>query len=178
MRGAVLRWRNPDTGLLFLVRIYVADKCRLLLDGAELSSGMPLIPFGDHVFSLQFDGAAAGEALFAFAAVHDESQLDFPRVSRPSGQRVAVLSAADGTWKYATTEPAGDDWTRPGFDDAGWSALPAREPPKLGKGDSGSYRLKALREAGAVCLGAGAARAWVRKRFTLAPTAPPLEPGA
>ena len=44
--GAVLRWRNPDSGLLFLLHAFGNNKGSILLDGVAPSSARPLIPFG------------------------------------------------------------------------------------------------------------------------------------
>jgi len=167
--GAVLRWRNPNAGLLFLLHALANGEGRILLDGASPSSARPLVPFGEHVLSLVVTELVPGSVVLGFAAIHDETQFGFPRVSQPSGRKISILSAADGTWKYVTTEPANDAWTRPGFDDSNWRAMLACEPPSLEGQDMRKYRLETLLKLGATCLGieGQSSRAWVRKSFTL-----------
>src|SRR5438132_10346894 len=97
--GAVLRWRDPNAGLLFLVQLFAAGPSKMFIDGKEPASGWPLIPFGDHVVSIAVEGLIPGAAAMAFAGIHDESQSRFPRVSEPSGRKVNILSAPDGSWR-------------------------------------------------------------------------------
>ena len=169
--GVVLRWRNPNSGLLFILHFFGSSKGRILFDGKALASARPLISFGEHVLSFALTDIVPGSVVLGFAAVHDESQPDFPRVSQPGGRKTSVLSAADGSWKYVTTEPAGDAWTRPGFDDAQWRVMTACEPPLLDKQSLQKYRLETILELGAACLGieGASSRAWVRKSFTIRP---------
>jgi len=114
--GAVLRWRNPNTGLLFIIQLFVTAKCQIFLDGAAPSSGRPLIPFGEHVLALNLTEIDSNKSVLGVAAIHDESQFGFPRVSQPSGRKIAILSAGDGSWKYSTTEPVNDAWMHAGFE--------------------------------------------------------------
>lgn len=83
--GAVLRWRNPNSGLLFLLHAFGNDNGRILLDGAPPSSARPLVPFGEHVLSLAVTELVPGAVVPGFAAIDDESQFGFPRVSQPTG---------------------------------------------------------------------------------------------
>ncbi len=85
--GAVLRWRNPKSGLLFIIKVFATAKYQILLDGDAPSSGRPLVSFGEHVISLVVTEIGPNPAVVAIAAVHDESQSGFPRVSQPSGAR-------------------------------------------------------------------------------------------
>ena len=62
-----MRWRNPKTGLLFLVQLFAAGPSKMFIDGKEPASGRPLIPFGDHVISIAIDGLIPGSAAMAFA---------------------------------------------------------------------------------------------------------------
>lgn len=167
--GVVLRWRNPNSGLLFILHFFGLGKATILLDGKALTTARPLISFGEHVLSLAVTDIVAGSAILGFAGIHDESELSFPRVSQPSGRKISILSAADGSWKYVTTEPADDTWSRPGFDDSHWQIMTACEPPSLDEHDMQAYRLKTILNLGAACLGIGAqsSRAWVRKSFTV-----------
>lgn len=167
--GAVLRWRNPNSGLLFLLHGFGNDKGRILLDGVPPSSARPLVSFGEHVLSLAVTDLIPGSVVLGFAAIHDESQSGFPRVSQPSGRKIFILSATDGTWKYVTVEPTDDRWTRPGFDDSAWRAMIACQSPLLEKQDMRKYRLETILKLGATCLGieGESSQAWVRKSFTI-----------
>ena len=177
--GVVLRWRNPDDGLPFLLRIFTTHTCQVFLDGIVPPSTRSMIPFGPHVFSLIVSDLPAGAAAFAFAAIHDETEVSSrPRVSPPSRRRTAILTAADGRWKYTTTAPADDTWMRADFDDSGWPAMTQRPAPVFDQKDPQRYRLDSMLKTGAVCLGVEgpAARIWVRRSFHLVSARPP-EPG-
>jgi hypothetical protein len=167
--GVVLRWRNPNSGLLFVLHFFGTGKGTILLDGKALTSARPLISFGEHVFSLALTDIVPGSAILGFAGIHDESQFSFPRVSQPSGRKMSLLSAADGSWKYVTTEPADDTWSRPGFDDSLWRPMTACEPPSLDKQDMQKYRLETILKMGGACLGieGQSSRVWIRKSFTI-----------
>ena len=167
--GVVLRWRNPNSGLLFILHFFGSGKGTILLDGKALTSARPLISFGEHVLSLAVTDIAPGSTILGFAGIHDESQSSFPRVSQPSGRKMSILSAAEGSWTYVTTEPADDTWSRSGFDDSHWRQMTACEPPSLDKQDMQKYRLETILKFGAACLGieGQSSRAWVRKSFTI-----------
>jgi hypothetical protein len=167
--GVVLRWRNPNSGLLFILHFFGSGKWTILLDGKAVTSARPLISFGEHVFSLAATDIVSGSAILGFAGIHDESQLSFPRVSQPSGRSMAILSAADGSWKYVTTEPADDSWKRSGFDDSLWRPMIACESPSLDNQDMQKYKLEKILKLGATPLGieGQSSRVWIRKSFTI-----------
>lgn len=167
--GVVLRWRNPNSGLLFILHFFGNGKGTPLLDGEALTSARPLISFGEHVLSLAVTDIVPGSAILGFAGIHDESQLNFPRVSQPSGQKISILSTTDGSWKYLTTEPADDTWRRPGFDDSHWHPMSACAPPLLDKQDMKKHRLETILKLGAAPLGieSESSQAWIRKSFTI-----------
>ena len=89
--GVVLRWRNPNSGLLFMLHFFSAGKATLLLDGKTVPSARPLIPFGEHVLSLAVTDIVPGSAILGFAGIHDESESNFPRISQPSGRIISIL---------------------------------------------------------------------------------------
>jgi hypothetical protein len=167
--GVVLRWRNPNSGLLFILHLFGSGKGTILLDGKALTSARPLISFGEHVLSLAVTDIVPGSVVLGFAGIHDESQLGFPRVSQPSGLKISILSAADGSWKYVTSEPKEDAWRRPGFDDSHWRVMTACEPPSFDKQDMQKYRLETILKLGATCLGIEdqGSRVWIRKSLTI-----------
>jgi hypothetical protein len=184
--GVVLRWRNPDTGIPILMSVHVEGEYQAFLDGAPLTSGRPLVPFGDHALALVISNADPRHMLLIFAGVYDEADLGFNlKLSHPTGEHARILSAPDGTWRFTTTEPEGDAWMLPGFDDAGWSKLALNEtrpPPDDPKTDWNRWTIEQLQKKGARGLGvAGPAsrlrrkreaavpwsKVWVRKRFIL-----------
>src|SRR5215469_14329438 len=150
--GVVLRWRNPNSGLPFILH-YFGSKGTILLDGKPLTSARPLMSFGEHVLSFAVTDIVPGSVVLGFAGIHDETQYGFPRVSQPSGRKISILSVADGSWKYVTNEPADEAWRLPGFDDSLWRVMTACEPPSLDKHDMQKYRLEKILKLGAGCLG-------------------------
>src|SRR5438445_6708984 len=109
--GVILRWRNPNSGLLFIVQLFAPGKFEVWIDGVAPPSGRPLIPYGEHVLGMAVEEFPSDCAIIAFSAVHDESEQRFPRVSQPSGRKESILSAPDGSWKYVTAKPD-DTWLR------------------------------------------------------------------
>ena len=67
--GVVLRWRNPNSGLLFILHFFVSGKATILLDGKALTSARPLISFGEHVLSLAVTDIVSDSAILGFAEV-------------------------------------------------------------------------------------------------------------
>src|ERR1051326_7922597 len=65
--GVVLRWRNPNSGLLFILHFFGTGKLTILLDGKVLTSARPLISFGEHVLSFAFTDMIPGSAAMGFA---------------------------------------------------------------------------------------------------------------
>lgn len=190
--GVVLRWRNPDAGVPVPVKLYAAGECRVYLDGAPLTEGRPLIPFGDHQLAFALTGVDPRYLMLLFAAVYQEGERDGIRRSRPTGEQVAILSAADGTWKWMADPPRADDWLHHGYDDSAWAAMvqndtrPRRPDPEAY--DPDEWRINAVTRLGAVPLGIPTPLAgvwerlkalasdavfadrldlWIRKSFTL-----------
>jgi hypothetical protein len=164
--GVILRWRNPDSGLLFLVQLFALGKFEVWIDGVTPSSGRPLIAYGEHVLAVALDEIPPDCAVIAFSAVHDESDMRFPRVSQPSGRKESILSAPDGCWKYVTTKPI-DTWLRSGFDDTQWRVMQACEVPALDQKQMPYFRLREILKTGAKCLTLDppASKAWIRRTF-------------
>lgn len=167
--GVVLRWRNPNSGLLFILHFFGSGKPTILLDGKAVASARPLISFGEHVLSVAVTEVVPGLAILGFAGIHDESESGFPRVSQPSGRKISILSAPDGSWKYVTTEPSDNTWSHTGFNDSHWHQMTACEPPSLDKQDMQKYRLDKILKFGAAPLGieGQSPRVWIRKSFTI-----------
>jgi hypothetical protein len=160
--GVVLRWRNPDRGVPITMWAYALGELRLYLDGEPVEWSRPIVSPGAHVLGFVVSGVEPASIALMFAA-HDETGA----VQSPPGA-YRVLSAPDGSWRYTTSEPAGD-WLAPSFDDGPW--LPMSERDQLssdGTSDHSEYRLSRIRKLGAVGLGADTTGAvWVRKTFEL-----------
>ncbi|MFI0406726.1 hypothetical protein [Actinomadura sp. 3N508] len=166
--GVVLRWRNPRNGVPLRMLLYVNGDGEVYLDGEPPPSGIPVVPFGEHVLALELALADPAYAVLSFAALFPPES---PRVraTGPDEPSVSVLSAADGTWKYTAQAP-GDDWTSGGFDDSSWRPMVANEdlqPPEDPERDTGRWRFDAVRRRGGAGLGVPepAARIWIRKTF-------------
>jgi len=147
-----------------------AGEAWLRLDGKPLSSGRPMLEYGEHVLAFCVWPAGRTSGLLMFAAVYDEEKMRHTMISRRSGQKVYILSGDDGSWKYTIQEPAGDSWMCSGFDDSTWADVICGELPEPGPKDHRrQYRLGKLREFGARGIGVRerADRVWIRKVFTL-----------
>jgi hypothetical protein len=166
--GVVLRWRDPRAGVPLILRVYAAGEATVLLDGQPPPSARSVVPFGEHVLGIVVAGLDPAYLALMVTVTNDAPS---GRTSRPEDP-VSVVTADDGTWRYANEEPTGDEWLRPGFDDSGWPAMvarPRRRPPEDPKRDYDQYLVERLASDGAVGLGVapGTGTAWVRREFTL-----------
>ncbi|HEX2314904.1 MAG TPA: hypothetical protein VHJ17_14275 [Thermomonospora sp.] len=171
--GVVLRWRNPRDGVPVTMWLYSGGPCDTYLDGEPLSSGRPLVPYGEHVLAFAVSEIDPAHMVLMFAGVHRGSDDEHGvTTTPPEPGGVSVLSAPDGTWRYTLTEPGDDTWALPGFDDTDWpSMVPLEERPPVeeGKWDPHAYRIRQLTERGASGLGVqgDGDRVWIRKEFTV-----------
>lgn len=167
--GVVLRWINSNRAIPVSLWLFANDRCIPYLDGSMQESGRPLIAFGEHVLGFHVAPAEVSSLFFMFAAVYDEDSMVHTEVSRKTGKKLSVLSADDNSWKYTTTEPLDDAWSRPGFDDSGWSAMRSVDLPPPAQEDRNYYRYQKLREFGACALTVAdcAGPVWIRKAFLL-----------
>jgi hypothetical protein len=151
--GVVLRWRTPEA-LGYRLNITVHSPFRVVcgIDGTERESSRTVLSRGRHVLTLSIEDANPASGLFLLAAVYGE-YAPYPHLPPDLQAKVLrLLSADDGTWKYALGE-APADWTAPTFDDADWPALVGTDlPPEPARNEIGHYGYQRCVEAGAVCL--------------------------
>ena len=172
--GVVLRWRNPSHGVPLTFRVYACGPYQFSLDGQLLSSARPIIPFGEHVVSMVISEIKPGAVALVFAAKYEEFGAGKDYEARAAAGVLHFLSAPDGSWKHTCAEPQGDSWKQPGFDDANWSAMPAREwtPVSQEKTTANSYRAAELLRMGACGLGVpgSPSKVWIRRKFPVQPS--------
>jgi hypothetical protein len=174
--GVVLRWWNPDRAIPVTMWAYAPVLLDMRLDGKRLNHAVPLVSFGSHTLAFTIGAAGAADIFLMFAAVRGSSWSNHPAPDQDSRQVVAV-STPDGSWKYSATEPTGSSWMEPGFDDSVWRPMQVKigwDPSDTGY----SYPAKRMARFAARALGVpDFSRAWVRKEFILAQTAP-ADPGS
>jgi hypothetical protein len=167
--GVVLRWRQPGAPTAFTVYCYAAGEgAEWRLDGRKLSSGRVDLEPGRQVIACALPAVDRSRALILFAAVADAPE--------GASGTLKVVSAGDGTWKYALDEPP-SNWAWRSFDAGSWPALVARPAPSLADDEPGAYQARQCLRLGAVCLGLtrpgaswwnrlrGRRRVWVHKAF-------------
>ena len=171
--GVVLRWRDPKNGVPLTFRVYAGGSYQFYLDGHSLSSGRPIIPFGDHVISLVVGDFDPTRVVLLFAAKYEEKGAELGHTERTAASRLHFLSAPDGSWKYSWVEPRDGSWQQPGFEDSAWATMPAREwaSEPTQQQSMQSYRAQELIRMGAQGLGVdrSLARVWIRRSFTVVP---------
>ena len=179
--GVVLRWYNPSKGIPVLFNVYTPRPPRaLLLNGVPPISMRPLVPPGETVLALEFDGVTPAHALLMIAAARPADG----RYSIPDDAPALLRSNADGTWRFSTSAPP-DGWMMPSFDAVLWPELVERPlAPPRSDDYRGSSAFRRLTEIGARPLGLPpergrvglalirnvldrAKRVWIRKAFTL-----------
>jgi hypothetical protein len=173
--GVVLRWRDPKKGIPLEFRIYAGGAYKLFLDARPLSSARPIVPFGEHVINVVISEFDPSRVVLLFAAKYEEKGAGIGYAERAAASTLHFLSAPDGSWKYSSVEPQGSSWQLAGFDDSGWTALPAREwaPDPEQKATVQSYRAEELLRMGAQGLGVAGSptKVWIRRTFSVWPRA-------
>jgi len=179
--GVVLRWYNPAKGVPVLFNVFTPKPpTALLLNGVSPVSVRPLLPPGETVLALEFDGVTSAHALLMIAAARPADGQH----SIPNDALFLFRSVPDGSWRFSTSVPP-DGWTLPSFDAALWPELVERplDPPRSND-YRGSSAFRRLTELGARPLGLpgerggrGVAlirnvvgrvkRIWIRKAFTV-----------
>jgi hypothetical protein len=175
--GVVLRWRNPQAALPYLLHLYApATSWHFWVDAVEVKNSRFDLPPGKHVLAVAFEEVELFGAVLACVLRYDPADRG-SRQARDKPNPRNVVSAGDGTWK-ASREPPEESWFGLEFDDSTWPAMVEMNAPQLDRGARGAYRLSHCRELGAACLGLPPAVAptapmrgslWVRKAFTVAP---------
>ena len=173
--GVVLRWRSPDSPLPVTVSLYTPVEAACFIDGSPVQTSRVYLAPGRHAVAVALEGVDLSTGLVMFAATHDPKEYQRGSPGEVIEQPLKVVSAADGTWKWAVRPPAGDAWLSPSFDDRDWEALAQVPTPRLKHPDHGAYACSRCRDQGAACLGlplpsGGPAEpmtgnVWVRKVF-------------
>ena len=149
--GVVLRWRNPDFGIPVTVQAHSGESHEIFLDGKSLTSARTDLTFGRHVLAMRLAYGAKAPRLMAVVSEiqsHIQSPEDLDTDRAAPWQ---LVSASDGTWRYAAEEPADVAWMLPGFDDTRWPQM--RAVPRISGSQSEDYWIRTLGERGAEMLG-------------------------
>ena len=170
--GVVLRWTNPNRAIPVEFWLETSGETTFYLDGTPPISGRPMVEYGVHVLGFRISQPDAVSGVLMFAGFYDEKEMTHTGLSRTRGNKVYILSADDGSWKYTTSVPEDDLWMMPNFDDSNWKPMIQRDFPKPNERDPGWYRFKKLTEFGARGLGVSvkADCLWIRKIFSLSRT--------
>ncbi len=150
--GVVLRWRNPATLLSVIVFGYHAGKGSWLFDGDELANGRVDLQPGRHVIACALDSVDYSSGLILFAAITEPPASASRRRDETDSPSFKVVSASDGSWKFALEEPP-NGWALPSFEDGSWPALAEVTAPTFTGDEEGSYQARRCLPQGAVCLG-------------------------
>src|SRR5262249_60804117 len=105
---------------------------------------------GGHVLAVAMDGVDLSAGLLLVAAVHDDRIRE---TGADGGPPFKVLTADDGSWKFATSPAADEGWTALTFDDTEWPAMAPHLTPQIGAGKEGAWAIRPGAEDGALCLG-------------------------
>ena len=167
--GVVLRWMNPHRAIPLQVWLQTNGKTSFYLDGKPIVSGRPVVEYGKHVFGFRISHPDSTSGVLMFAGIYDQAETRDVTVSRKISYKVQILSAADGSWRYATNEPKDDSWLTLDFDDSNWRSMIQRDYRKPQKLGPDQYRFDKLTAFGARGLGISekAECLWIRKVFSL-----------
>lgn len=162
--GVVLRWFNPNSGIPAILYAGFADKMRIWIDEAEVTSGRVTIPYGEHMLAIHCEFKESALLRFAFAGLRDTPP------HYPDDERVipTLLSAGDWTWLATFENPRTSRWNAADFDDSQWTPLePARIDVETLE-SSIRWRCEQLLRFGAAALNLNEQReVWIRKRFEM-----------
>ena len=151
--GVVLRWRNPQATVPVIIYLYTPVKPACFIDGAPLQAARLDLAPGKHVLSFQMEEVELYAGLIMVAVKHDPTQHQRTLPTAVIESSLALVSAADGTWKFALTDPGMEAWKLLPFDDRSWPRLTAMTPPQLRPGEIGAYRCRHCLDQGAAFLG-------------------------
>jgi hypothetical protein len=127
--GVVLNWWNPSQGVPIEMWVYATGEYEFFIDGRASASGRPMVSFGQHVLAFRIITAERTQGILMFAGTYDE-EAGRPSLSRKTGTAVSILSAAGQGWKYTLSDPGGESWMLPGFDDSNWRGMVEIPVPK------------------------------------------------
>jgi hypothetical protein len=169
--GVILRWRNPHAALPITLYLYTPVPPHLLLDGAAPQTARVDLPPGKHVAGFALEDVDLSAGLLLFVASHDPTVGKLASPTELTEPALKIVSAGDGTWKYAL-DPPPDTWALPSFEDD-WPALVAVRTPTLDRNARGAYQCRECVRLGAACLGLPApvpsprGKVWIRKAFEI-----------
>src|SRR3990172_1092423 len=120
--GIVLRWTRPGEPVYVELRHFAEVPAKLFLDGETLATQSGRLAVGSHVLAIELASVPPSGGLFIASMKVRNSRID----------TAPVLTAADGTWRFQTNQPA-EGWAQPDFDDGGWPSMELDDVPKTGK---------------------------------------------
>lgn len=136
--GGVYRWRERSLGPAVVLWIHASGQVQVSLDGEPWTAGPRPVAPGPHVLAIELSGLT-GIANPVVACALARRRGHSPQESVVGG----VVTALDGTWRYATREPTGD-WRRSTEVPTGWPRLERRPWPKGEERTLAAYRLQRL----------------------------------
>ena len=151
--GVVLRWRNPFDAVPLTLSIYTPVPASCFLDAGEVRNARVDLAPGRHAFSAVLKNVDLSAGLILLAAVCTGTGAEHIPLSPVVESPLQVLTADDGSWKFAFAGPASDDWKSPAFDDRDWTSLVLAPAPQLDDHVAGAYACGDCLRLGAVCLG-------------------------
>lgn len=168
--GVVLRWCNPNEPIPMAIRTGYGNGRReiLALDGkTEINDSRMPVRYGRHALAFVLREVDPNFACLLLAAQLDP---DYVRILQPEGDTF-LLSQSDGTWKYNTDTPQGEEWMQAEFDDSGWRTMTAK--PQM-ESPYGSHWSEEILTQGAEPLGIDLdssapqkTNVYIRKTFTV-----------
>jgi hypothetical protein len=169
--GVIMRWRRRSD-IPLEMWLYTTETVEAFLDGDRLASARPLVGSGAHVLAFRLPQPRwPKRALMLFAAFHSEQQLRHSAVAPRSGLLYTLVSDADGSWRYDTTDSDDADWMQPGYDDTAWRPMIQRPMPREKNDTMRKHYLDQIVQLGGKPVGGDVRKSDViriRRAFTLA----------
>jgi len=144
--GVILRWWNPASGFPIEMWMYAAGEFECYLDGKPLVYGRPMVSLGQHVVALRIEVQDWDHGILMFAGSYDEEARR--TLSRKTGRKVTIRSAAGEGWKYSLADQKDDTWKSVGFDDSRWRDMIENAVPQPKSHNFQHYRLTGLNVPG------------------------------
>ena len=126
--------------------VYAAEEFECYLDGKALAYGRPMVSLGRHVLALRIKVEQTEHGILMFAGTYDE--VAPRRLSRKTGRKVTIRSAAAEGWKYSLAEQVEEAWKSLEFDDSGWRDMVEKAVPRPAKHNFQYYRLTSTKVPG------------------------------
>ncbi len=105
-----LRWRDPRLAVPVRLWVFALKIPETWLNGERIEGARPLLPFGETVLAMRFDGLARRPGVFAILLEVYEGPPASPTSDAEPSSSHGLVTTSDGAWMYTSREPCFEGW--------------------------------------------------------------------